>query len=200
MGTRHLIAVKIDGEYKVAQYGQWDGYLSGHGVKILRFLNSRHKKYERFKNRVRKCSFYTEADFELIDSKINDRGFMNVEWSDVPVKWQHVYPQLDRDLCSRILSFVAGTKNKEIKLRNSIKFSCEIGCDYAYVIDFDTHTFEVFVSPHHKKYTDTSRFMPYYDESNRFSRYPMVLFKKFDLNNLPSPKEFLKLDEELYED
>lgn len=26
MGTRHLTAVVIDGDYKVAQYGQWDGY------------------------------------------------------------------------------------------------------------------------------------------------------------------------------
>lgn len=25
MGTRHLIAVQIDGAYKIAQYGQWDG-------------------------------------------------------------------------------------------------------------------------------------------------------------------------------
>ena len=26
MGTRNLTAVFMDGEYKVAQYGQWDGY------------------------------------------------------------------------------------------------------------------------------------------------------------------------------
>ena len=29
MGTRHLIAVQLDGEYKIAQYGQWDGYPEG---------------------------------------------------------------------------------------------------------------------------------------------------------------------------
>lgn len=26
MGTRNLTAVYLDGEYKIAQYGQWDGY------------------------------------------------------------------------------------------------------------------------------------------------------------------------------
>jgi hypothetical protein len=38
MGTRHLIAAKIDGVYKLAQYGQWDGYPDGQGVAVLDFL------------------------------------------------------------------------------------------------------------------------------------------------------------------
>lgn len=31
MGTRNLTAVYLDGQYKVAQYGQWDGYPEGRG-------------------------------------------------------------------------------------------------------------------------------------------------------------------------
>ena len=38
MGTRHLTCVVKDGDYKVAQYGQWDGYPSGQGIDILTFL------------------------------------------------------------------------------------------------------------------------------------------------------------------
>ena len=38
MGTRHMIGVVSDGKYRVAQYGQWDGYPSGQGVGILEFL------------------------------------------------------------------------------------------------------------------------------------------------------------------
>lgn len=38
MGTRHLIEVVVDGQIKVAQYGQWDGYPSGQGVDVLKFL------------------------------------------------------------------------------------------------------------------------------------------------------------------
>jgi hypothetical protein len=41
MGTRHLIEVKIDGELKVAQYGQWDGYLTGQGVNIADFIHNK---------------------------------------------------------------------------------------------------------------------------------------------------------------
>ena len=32
MGTRNLTAVYLDGQYKVAQYGQWDGYPEGQGI------------------------------------------------------------------------------------------------------------------------------------------------------------------------
>lgn len=38
MGTRHLICVFYQGRFVVAQYGQWDGYPEGQGVKILKFL------------------------------------------------------------------------------------------------------------------------------------------------------------------
>jgi len=29
MGTRHCIIAVCDGEHKIAQYGQWDGYPTG---------------------------------------------------------------------------------------------------------------------------------------------------------------------------
>ncbi|MHC5949058.1 hypothetical protein ACVXZ3_04645 [Providencia hangzhouensis] len=44
MGTRHLICVAKDGDYKVAQYGQWDGYPSGQGLTLLTFLRDKLKK------------------------------------------------------------------------------------------------------------------------------------------------------------
>lgn len=40
MGTRHLIAVCIDGKYPIAQYGQFDGYPEGAGVDILNILRT----------------------------------------------------------------------------------------------------------------------------------------------------------------
>ena len=40
MGTRHLIIVWYKGKYRIAQYGQWDGYPSGQGLRVLRFLKN----------------------------------------------------------------------------------------------------------------------------------------------------------------
>ena len=35
MGTRNLTIVYYDGDYRVAQYGQWDGYPEGAGIEVL---------------------------------------------------------------------------------------------------------------------------------------------------------------------
>ena len=40
MGTRNLTIVHKNGEYKVAQYGQWDGYPEGLGATLLNFLKN----------------------------------------------------------------------------------------------------------------------------------------------------------------
>lgn len=41
MGARNLTAVYLDGQYKVAQYGQWDGYPEGQGITVLTFLRDK---------------------------------------------------------------------------------------------------------------------------------------------------------------
>lgn len=38
MGTRNLTCVVVDGEMKVAQYGQWDGYPEGQGATCCEFI------------------------------------------------------------------------------------------------------------------------------------------------------------------
>ena len=42
MGTRNLtMVINQEGETKVAQYGQWDGYPSGVGASVLSFLKNK---------------------------------------------------------------------------------------------------------------------------------------------------------------
>ena len=50
------------GETKVAQYGQWDGYLKGQGANILHFLKKTNLDY--FKKKLNDVSFYTEKQME----------------------------------------------------------------------------------------------------------------------------------------
>ncbi|KAI1759222.1 hypothetical protein GGR53DRAFT_514291 [Hypoxylon sp. FL1150] len=39
MGTRHLICIRINRQWVVAQYGQFDGYPTGQGVRLFDFLH-----------------------------------------------------------------------------------------------------------------------------------------------------------------
>ena len=52
MGTRNLTMVYLNGEYKVAQYGQWDGYPEATGCLILKFLTG--VKLDYFKKAIEK--------------------------------------------------------------------------------------------------------------------------------------------------
>ena len=44
MGTRNLIIVKLKGEVKVSQYCQWDGYPTGQGADLAKFIQNKLKK------------------------------------------------------------------------------------------------------------------------------------------------------------
>ena len=61
MGTRHLIAAKIDGVYKLAQYGQWDGYPEGQGVAVLDFLVNK-MDVAAFTAALRNCRFISNME------------------------------------------------------------------------------------------------------------------------------------------
>ena len=63
MGTRNLTAVYYKGEYKIAQYGQWDGYPDGQGVVALSFLRER-MDLEKFKKALDNTRQITEEEFQ----------------------------------------------------------------------------------------------------------------------------------------
>jgi len=58
MGTRHLIVVVNKEEYKVAQYGQWDGYPSGQGVTIADFID-KSMDINKFREALDDCVYLT---------------------------------------------------------------------------------------------------------------------------------------------
>ena len=187
MGTRNLTAVKVDGEYKIAQYGQWDGYPSGQGLNVMDFLH--HADLEFFKNQVRKCRFITDKEAEDIDKKFGH-------------KFADDYPQLSRDMCAKILHFVLDNRKEEgFLLLNSIDFASDsLFCEWAYVIDFDANTFEVYKGFVEEPHTEKERFTDL--EGDKWERkrteryYPIKLLKKYNLDNIPTEKQFLEDCEE----
>lgn len=130
MGTRHLIAVHIDGNYKIAQYGQWYGYPGGQGVHVLNFL--RWANLDEFKDRCRALSFYTDKEIEALNTRIKKNK----------IDWVNEMPWLSRDSGSRVLEFVANGRCTKLCDSRDFVYDPDF-CEWAYVVDFDTGTFEV---------------------------------------------------------
>jgi hypothetical protein len=128
MGTRHLISVKVGGETKVAQYGQWDGYPTGQGVDVLKFLKNK-KRQELLKEKCQSLRWGTGEEFDEVD-KIKD--------------WPKKYPYLSRDCGSDILTHII---KDEVKfLSDSSDFLNDtVSCEWGYCIDFDRNVLQIFM-------------------------------------------------------
>ena len=188
MGTRHLIVVVKDNEYKVAQYGQWDGYPEGQGLKVLNFL--KENDIDKFRNQVAKCKFIEDDTFyEKIHKEldINPKdGFITYEESE---RFKAHYPQLDRDMGADILNYIMD--NDDIILQNCIDFANDsLFCEWGYIIDLDKNTFEVYEGFNKNPLSDNERF---YNHSNKGENgyHPIRHIISFDLASLPTKENFL---------
>lgn len=193
MGTRHLIAVQLDGEYKIAQYGQWDGYPSGQGKTVIDFL-SVPGNTAKLREALSKIRF---LDAEGRDKEIIESYNANApQWSNEQDKrtaeqrrWFRSY--ISRDLGAEILASVANSTDDEIILSNSIDFAGDsLMCEYAYVIDLDKNTLEVFKGFNHKPLDASERFFDAKTKDcSRVSSepyYPVRLAKSYPLDVLPT--------------
>lgn len=188
MGTRHLIAVKANGAYRIAQYGQWDGYPTGQGAAVLSFL--RKKSLPKFKEKCLKTQFISDGELKALWIECGaspNSDFVNM---DVANKFKSLYPQLSRDAGSTVLEMVYSSPDG-IKLQDSINFAGDsLFCEWAYVIDFDKETFEVFKGFNTKKLDKNERF--YSSPRDGKEYYPVSLAKTYSLKSLPTLKNFLK--------
>lgn len=191
MGTRNLTVVYKNGEYKVAQYGQWDGYPEGLGITLLNFL--KNVNMDSFRNAVDNVSFYTEEEIKEIRELVEERRTLipNYDWSED-------FPQLSRDTGGYILNLI--TFKGVNKVDNSINFAADsLFCEWAYVIDLDKNTFEVYEGFNEKPLGPNERFNFLKREgSQRY--YPVKLCASFDLLSLPTQEDFLSTCEPPEED
>jgi len=199
MGTRHLICCVIDGEYKVAQYGQWDGYPSGQGVRVLNFLKNRidcgpFGTMELFKEKLRTI---TEISNDEIDETCRAVGIDPTEryitW-DGAKKHSQNYPHLSRDTGAEILDIVYYSP-LNMKLKTTLNFAADsLFCEWCYVIDFDKNTFEVYEG-YNQTPLDTNERFYFLSHMSRDGFYPVKHLVTFDLFNLPLQEEFLRVCE-----
>lgn len=182
MGTRHLIAVQLDGQYRIAQYGQWDGYPSGQGLNVLKFI--RQMDRPKFEAALRACSFLTPEDIQDLNEKIKREGLAE--------RWQRRWPELSRDAGSDILSMVDAAP-AGLRLKNSISFAADsLFCEWAYVIDLDVGKLEVFTGFNKEPLAAGDRFaLITCDDAHKDYR-PVRKVGEWPLGDLPSDDAFVK--------
>ena len=202
MGTRNLTAVYIDGEYKVAQYGQWDGYPEGEGLTCLRFLRDKMDP-EKFKAALRNCTYIPSEELSELWRQYgaNEEGFISFKDAE---RMKADHPEYSRDTGAGILELVQNHPDG-IKLDSAISFAADsLSCEWAWVVDLDAGTFEGFKGFNTtKKLTPEDRFYFLRDkESKAFDDtvyHGVILKAKWPLDKLPTDEEFLaafKEDEE----
>lgn len=190
MGTRNLTCVFKDGEYKVAQYGQWDGYPSGVGADILTFL---HEWVNELEYELVNVEWITEAERNATWENYERDGDM-VEMGEYE-KWSEEYPELSRDtggkILARIREFSPSERKPKLKLENSLSFAADsLFCEWAYVVDYDKGTFEVYEGFNKEPLTPMERFFEFDNPKEEYR--PVKLKKAYPLNALPTLEEFLK--------
>lgn len=196
-GTRHLIAVQVDGDYKVAQYGQWDGYPSDAGLEVLQFLesliDSDDRTFNQFRDAVRRCSWLTEEEKAKIDRELELVGPPNVNFYI-----KNMYPELSRDTGAEILELVFNSRIGR-SLIDRLNFAGDsLLCEWAYVIDLDQETFEVYKGFNTEPLDSNERFSSFEDFSHEptysgYRYYPIKLIAKWSLYRLPSQEAFLEI-------
>lgn len=170
MGTRNLtMVIDQEGNKKVAQYGQFDGYPSGVGIDVFNFIKNKDL-FEKFKLNLPKVRFLESEnrDKEFLDSYNNNVNSRPVKTTDEQKKWFDSY--CDRELAAKVLVNIATSDDDEIILldrESAATSSCET-IEYCYLINLKENTLGV------SRYSDLK---PY---------------KTYNLNELPSAETYIE--------
>lgn len=179
MGTRHLTCVVKDGDYKVAQYGQWDGYYSGQGSDILSFLRDKLNR-EVFLANLAQTFQPDEGQIETMNASLKAAG------KSVAV----LYPSMSRDTGGGILELIQNA-SEPLPLSLDVEFAADsLFCEYAYVVDFDKGTFEVFEGFNQHPLAEGERFTFLNDKAKK-NYHPVRHVKTYQLDALPTDEAFL---------
>jgi hypothetical protein len=203
MGTRNSVHVIVGKETKIAKYCQWDGYPEGRGIELLDVLRKRLKptKTISFEDRLKEMKEKVKSVVALTDEEVHNRwkecGADDSGWvgMDVANKFKEQYAHLSRDMGGgEVIDLVFTGKVKDTQI--DPKFVADsLFCEWAYVVDLDKKTLEVYKGFNDKPLSKKDRFFSLTEKDSKY--YPVKLVKKYKLDELPTNKAFLKEIEEL---
>lgn len=197
MGTRNLTLVMLDGEYKVAQYCQWDGYPSGQGLAALQFVRD-NMKLEEFKIKVKESQELSKDEHKQLWVECGAPEDSSWVSMDVSKKFEEKFPYLHRNCGADILKYIQDSENG-LKLNVDVNFAADsLFCEWAYVVDLDKGTFEVFEGFAKSPLDKTERFY-FLSDKAKDGYYPVKLKQSYSLSDLPTDEDFkaqMKRDED----
>lgn len=186
MGTRNLTMVKADNEYKIGQYGQYDGHPDVQGVEILTALLLMDG-FSSFKEKVNSLKQLTdiEAQEYLKSCGGDDSGWVSLAVSKV---FEEKYPHLHRNFAGQIIAAVASGDVTEVLI--DISFAGDsLFCEWAYVVDLDANTFEVYCGFNKTPLKKNDRFYSLQKKGSVY--YPVRKLIGWSLDALPDIDDFL---------
>jgi hypothetical protein len=197
MGTRNLTIVQSDGKYKVGQYCQWDGYPSGQGITILETLRNMDPVFDipSFKQKVDGLKQLTSEEVQAYWAQCgaDDSGWVGM---DVSEKFKEKYAHLHRDFGGRIIEAIATGKVTEVFA--DVAFAGDsLFCEWAYVIDLDKNTFEVYKGFNEcpLKKGERFKFLTRRKTKKDPNPYkPVRLLASWPLDALPTDEEFYAIE------
>ncbi len=218
MGTRSSTLIQVDGEIKLAQYTQFDGYPSSLGVSILELL--RTVDLTKLKERVRGLKFAgpeseDEDDPEwqeyMKHSDECDQNLLDIlkldisDWVDAKEAKKQKSLSLPGFRWSRECG---GDGIIKMLLNENLTFGTvmdrsdfvvdSLFCEWAYLIDFDRNKLEVYEGFNQEPLASTERFAHLNIEGSEY--YPVKFVVEYDLSNLPTDQDFCSEIEALTRD
>ena len=191
MGTRNLTIVYLEGNYRLAQYCQWDGYPTGQGATVLEFLqNLTPEKLELFKTKLKELPIRDEIYIRNLYENFRRGTFMTLEESE---DFELKYPEYHRDTGANILNLILNQKIDGLKL--SLDFAADsLFCEWAYLIDLDNKVLKVYRGFNKTPLTETDTFYFLQEKTVKSDYKPIKLIMSYSFNKLPSTPEVIELD------
>lgn len=196
MGTRNLTVVVHNQEVKVACYGQFDGQPDSLGLKLIKFF-SNPENTENLKEILPKVRLWNNKDKKLQDEFLESigctNGILNEKQKEAfkkryPFRYRERYGKLTEGQILEVLLEFAHLD--EITTTDAYDFASDsLFCEWAYVIDYDKNTFEVYKGLNTSGISEEDRFYSLYDGENDY--YPVKIIASFTLDDLPDENEFL---------
>lgn len=185
MGTRHLICVVHEKKMKVANYGQWDGYPTGQGASVLKFLKEKFDQ-ETFINGLSKMTVPTQQQMEEWWKEAGADPKDNWVTQEVCERFYNERPELSRDMGAGILEVIQSGRpwlhRPQEDFGNDSLF-----CEYAYVLDLDCNELHC--------YRGFQKTAPapegWWQSGPKDGYYPITLVAKFPFNALPEDSDFI---------